>query len=208
MVNEEQKKEQPVEYKLLIEFVCEKKSKIFKSKRCLVQNQPFKYGLRLKNIDSKNIPSGKIKNLSLSSGEGGIIKHSACEEFSFPELNPGQEIILWWPYPLTTIIKGQAWVSCVVEPKDADQVRYKTFQFDRSCDKENPYVTSNTWGDGLSIRGELEQQQSRTNFLMFVLTLLVFLDGVWGLGTIFKEIFKIFGWLLSQIGIIFSRLGH
>ncbi|MCK4905281.1 hypothetical protein KAS42_03450 [bacterium] len=171
-----------------------------------MQSQSFKFGLKIKNIDKKNTPKGKIKRMLLRSAEGCEIYHPIDEEFSFPELNPGQEIILWWPNPLTIILKGQAWVGCTVEPENRETTKFITYQFDGNCNKESPYARPNEWGFGIFIRGELEQQQATTNFLIFLLTLLVFLDGVWGLNAIFKQIFKVFGWLFSLIGSLFVGL--
>ena len=138
--------------------------------------------------------------------EGSLIQQRATEEFFFPELNPGQETTLWWPNPVVIVMKGQVWVKCRVEPEDISKATYKTFQFNRFGDA-GAYGTPNEWGSTLLIRGELEQEQAKTNFLIFVLALLVFLEGVWGLSTIFKTMFKVFGWLFSQVGELFNALG-
>lgn len=203
----EEKHQEPIEYKLLIEFVYQKKGRFFKKMRYPVQNKPFKFGLRVKNIDEKSSPNGKINNLSISTSGFGAIKENRDEKFVIPELNPGQEIILWWPDELTTILKGGLWVDCSVEPKNIKSETFITFQYDPNCSKEYRYKDKNAWGNGLFIRGELEQQQAKTNFLMLLLTAFVFFDGVWGLDIIFKTMFSWSGWLLSQIGIIFSKLG-
>lgn len=195
---------EPIEYKLLIEFVYQKKRRFFKTMKHLVQNKPFKFGLRVKNIDDKNSPKGKIKNLSLRSGE---IVHGPTEEFAFPELNPGQEIILWWPDELVTVIKGETWIHCYVEPEDKTKVTFATFQYNSHCCNESRFKERNAWGDALLIRGELEQQQAKTNYLICVLTALVFLDGVWGLDIISKGILNSLGWLFSQIGWVLSQMG-
>lgn len=201
------KEEEPTEYKILIEFIYQRKRRFFNNRtRNFIQNRPFKFGLRVKNIDEKDSPKGKIKNLSLRSGEGGTIIHNQDEEFSLPELNPGQEVTLWWPDELTTLLKGGAWVQCSVTPEDIKKTKFLTFQFDSNCKKTFQYKDFNAWGDGLIIRGELEQQQARTNFLILILTALVFFNGVWGLGIIFKSILNWLGWLLLNIGTVFTNL--
>jgi len=206
-MGDEQKSEQPTEYKLLIEFVYQKKSRLWRRTKYLVQNRPFKFGLRIKNIDSKPTPKGKIKNMTLESAEGGGISHRMAEEFAIQELNPGQEITLWWPNFLTTPIRGQSWVGCDVEPDDTQKTRFTTYQFDPVCDTKEKHSTRNSWGYALTVRGELEQQQARSNFLVFVLTLLVFLDGVFGLDEIVKFIISVLGSLLVELGTIFSEWG-
>ena len=202
------KAEKPTEHKLLIEFVYQKHRRLLKKTKYFVQNNPFEFGLRVKNIDDKSSPKGKVQKLSLRSGEGGTITYPVEEELFFRELNPGEEVTLWWPDPITVIIKGQTWVSCIVKPEEEKKkTTFVTFQYDLNSKKESRYEKTNSWGDGLVIRGELEQQQAKTNFLIFILTMLVFLNGVWGLDIIFKSIFSCLGDVFSAIGMIFTKLG-
>jgi hypothetical protein len=199
---------QPTEYKIRIEFYYKKNRKFFNGLNYIIQNTPFKFGLKITNIDNKSCPKGNLKNLSFKSAVGGTISHTDTVEMSFPELNPGQEIDIIWPDPQRIILKDQIWIECLVEPESTSTTKFITHQYDKVCKKDMPVRASNFWGNGLSVRGELEQQQAKTNFLMFVLTLLVFLDGVWGLDKTFKKIFEIFGWFFSFISSIFINLSH
>lgn len=199
---------QPTEYKLRIQLVYLKNRKIFNRLPHVIQNSPFKIGLRIKNIDQKSSPRGRLKNLSINSAAGGTIVNTDTTELSFQELNPDQETIIMWPDPQRVIMKDQVWIDCVVEPENTTTSKFITHQYDEACKKDDPYRATNFWGNALLIRGELEQAQAKTNFLIFILTLLVFLDGIWGLNKIFKKIFEIFGWFFSFIGMIFTNLSH
>ncbi|NTV79600.1 MAG: hypothetical protein HGA25_10830 [Clostridiales bacterium] len=170
------------EYKVLIEFVYKKPVKVFNWMSHIVQNRPFIFGLRIKNIDSKNIPDGIIKKLHFKSVEGGTLLHNVEEELSFSKLNPGQEEIIWWPSPHSLPFRGSIFVSCDVI-SDNSNSNFFTYQWDRNCKRASKFHPDR-WGEALSVRGELEQQQATTNMYMFVLTCLVFLDGVWGLNNI------------------------
>jgi hypothetical protein len=64
----------------------------------------------------------------------------------------------------------------------------------------------NSWGDAISIRGDMEHQQAITNRLVLILTLLVFLEGVWGLKVIIKFIFKNLADLLLFIGELIKQI--
>lgn len=196
------------EYKIQIEFIFEKNLKLFKKAKHVIQNKPYKYGLRIKNIDTKNSPKARVYNFNVRPSDSGMkIENFAHEEFSLKELNPGEEIELWWPDLLTTVFQGGAWVSCDVEPIDLTASKFATYQYDIHCKKEFKNREHNQWGDGFIIRGQLEQQQALTNILMFVLTLLVFFDGVWGLGNIFKFLFKVMGIIFLKLSLFMNFLG-
>lgn len=196
----------PIHYKLLIELIFKKPKRFSRKAKYWVQNKPYRFGLRIKNIDDKATPEVTIKRLSLSSGEGGTITQDHNENFSVPVLNPGQEIDMWWPDPMAPVIKGSSWIKCKVEPLGINEI-IDTYQFDKYSKKTQMYEGgSNHWGDAISIRGEMEEEQSTTNSLLLILTILMFLDGVWGLDKIAKFILGILGWLFSGIGHVLLKL--
>ncbi|SRR3989339_962924 len=201
----EEKQQEPTEYKLLIEFVCKRSRRFLSKATHLVQNKPFKFGFRVKNIDNTNSPPGKIKEVHFISTISKI-QTKIDEEFSFPGLNPNEETVLWWGDPLTIVFKGEVWIECGVEPEDRKKTTFVTFQYDQNCIKQLPYKERNHWGDASFIHGELEQQQAKTNILMFILTVSVFLDGVLGLDTIFKAILSWFRWFLLQFALLIIKI--
>lgn len=198
---EQSQKTKPVEYKLLIEFIFKNLKKFPQKGTCLIQNKPFKFGLRIKNIDDKTTPEATIKNLTLISAENGQIEYDKQEKFTVNKLNPENETHLWWPEATTSIIKGQAWIKCDVIPTEKEII-FRTYQLDKGSKKPQLYTRENHWGQDVLIRGELEQQQARTNILIVILTLLVFFEGVWGLDKIVKTILNIIGWLFLKLGTL------
>jgi hypothetical protein len=192
---------QNMQHELEIEFVFgNQKNRFFKFPNHLVQSHPVRFGLQIKNIDTKPNCPGKISNLSIKSSEGNTVVHTADEVFALPVINPGDKITLWWPEKLNALIKGVAWVDCNIIP-DMPNVEFKTFQFDRLTGVRSKGSRQNAWGNALIIRGDLEEQQSITNLLILILTILVFLDGVWGL----KDIFY---WLAKELGGWFILVGN
>lgn len=196
----------PTEHKLLIEFVYKQKRLFFNRAKYIIQNKPFKFGLKIKNIDDKNSPKAKIKNLCFKSANGGIINQNYDEDFTIKELRPGEEITLWWPDEISTVMKEEIWLECIVESEDDEKNIFNTFQYNSHSKKEEPYLNKNMWGDALFIHGELEHQQATTNFLTLILTILVFLDGVWGLDVIAINILDVVGWIFTQISRILISL--
>lgn len=162
------------------------------------QLKPFHLGLKIKNIGNKASSGGTIKSLELHSSEGDSIYDVFHEELSFKKLNPNEEEIVWWPEPFTTVLSGKCWIECRVVP-DSKEVKFSTYQDPPHSIKPIAYSKTNHWGDGLVVISRIEAQQSRTNTLMFLLTLLMFLDGVWGLDFIVKKSLMncaaVFNWL-------------
>jgi hypothetical protein len=203
----QQPTESPTINKLLIEFIFKKpKIHILKSKYC-IQNKPYRFGLKIKNIDEKYSSEALVKNLFLSSGEGGTLIQDHTEEFCIPKLNPSEEIKIWWPNPTVTIIKGSVWIQCKITPKESNVI-VKTYQVDRCTNKPQNYRIPNSWGDAIVIRGELEEKQSKTNFLLLILTILMFLDGVWGLDVLYKITVINIGWFFSTFGNWLSQIAQ
>ena len=167
-----------------------------------VQLQPFIIGLQIENISDKTVCSGTISNLKISSGEGATIYHSLNEKMGFGKLNPGETNTLWWPNSISTVQKGQTWISCDVTP-DTDEKQFKTFQKTKYEEKPEECPGGfNHWGDAIFISSKAESNQKITNILMLILTLLIFFDGVWGLDNIAKTALNI----SSQVLVQFSSL--
>lgn len=205
-MGEEQQPQTSAESKLLIELIFKNPKSFFGKAKYWIQNKPYKFGLKIKNIDEKNSSECTIINLALLPGEGGNITQNITEQFSVSTLNPGQEIDLWWPDPLAAVIKGSSWIQCDVIAKDQANI-IRTYQSDKHSTKPQIYKLPNQWGDALLIRGEMEEEQRKTNFLLLVLTILMFLQGVWGLDKIVKIILDIVGSLFYFIGSLLLKLG-
>ncbi len=190
------------EYKVLVEFIYKRRFFNIPTLKHPIQLKPFVYGLSIKNIDDKATPSGIIQNFLFRSAEGGEITEGPFEQFAFGGLNPGEKTILWWPEPIATVLEGQIWVQCYLKP-DIENTIFITYQCDHHSKKPVKHNNNrNQWGTAIFIKRKLEDEQNWTNRLMFFLTLLIFLDGVWGLDTIFKGSWDIFVNGLRALGNI------
>lgn len=188
------------EYKLQISF--EYKRQQFKSipLRHPIQLKSFYGGLKIRNISESPSPAGTIKKLSLQPAEGATINHTLNEEIAFPKLNPKEEKVVWFSEVIQTVQKGQTWVECDIAPDDSSN-RYITYQVTSPNNDPSPHNNNkNKWGDAFVIVGKLENQQKWTNFLILILTLLVFLEGVWGLDEIVLGLIDCIGYFFLSVG--------
>lgn len=194
----DEKKEQ---HKILIEFIFRINRKFsFKKFRFPIQNQPFEFGLRIKNNDNKIFPGCTIKKFQIISLDNKDLRHEFEEEFSIRKLNPDEKLEIWWPEPLSTYLEGRIWLSCSVIPNEPSKEEIETYQCDRNTGVISKYKL-NLWGDSSYIEGKFELEQSRTNLLILFLTILTFLEGLFGL----KEIAL---WLLVLLrSVLASFLG-
>lgn len=204
----EKENQEPTKYKVLIEFIFKKTNPLPSLKRLSnpIQNRPFYFGLRIKNIDKRNTPRFIIKNLQIDAAQGGTLTQGMDEEFKVSSLNPGEEEKIWWHYPISTVIKGEIFIKCNITPHGNIQII--SHQYNKYADNCSVYKTPNKWGDAYYVRGELEQKQATTNSLIALLTLLVFLEGVLGLDSIIKFIIKSIGLFFNFIGNIFLTFQH
>ncbi|OGY57756.1 MAG: hypothetical protein A3C03_00080 [Candidatus Colwellbacteria bacterium RIFCSPHIGHO2_02_FULL_45_17] len=190
------------EYYLVIEFVFEVKSKLpFKKFRFPVQNFPFKCGLRIRNNGDKVFPGAILKNFVVRPTDQSInLFHDFPGEFKIGELNPSDEITLWFG-ELNTFLEGMVWVACDVSqltPTD----KITTYQKERNTNQVILYNRPNSWGVEEFIQSQSQVQTARTNFLLVVLTLLIFLEGLWGIKSIVISVLN----LLSKILLFLSEL--
>ncbi|MCF8000475.1 MAG: hypothetical protein K9K76_01260 [Halanaerobiales bacterium] len=159
------------------------------------QNINFKLKLKIKNINDKNFPGGKIKNISFR-GEGiGTLIRSINKVYEIKKLNPNEETTIYLDKKCSPL-KGMVWFNCDIKSIKEDQ-KIKTYQKNV---KDELYDNSpNKWGDSFLIKGEMERNQKITNKLITLLTLLTLLEGIFGLSEIWNGFFNIISKLVSLI---------
>ena len=200
-------KEQRKDIKLQIEFVAKTPLlKFFWKKKRVIQAKPFKPGLVVKNIGATASPELTIKKLTITSSDGGKIKYNVFGELCVERLGSGTSKEILWPSATTIIAKGKTWVECEIVPQNQEYT-IQAHQFNKVSKRPTPCRAQNKWKAPLLVRGELESQQASTNLLILILTALVFLDGVWGLGAIFKEAVGILGFIVRLIESLFGFIG-
>jgi len=196
---EEKKKK----HKLLIEFIFRVNRKFSLKKFPFpIQNQPFKLGLMIKNNDVKVFPGCTIKNFKIISLDNKNLKHEFDEEFSISKLNPDEKLDIWWPEPLSTHLEGLIWLSCSVIPNETDKEEIETYQCDKNTGVISKYKSINQWGVSSYVESKFELEQSRTNLLVLILTVLTLLEGLFGIKEIALGFLELFRWLLVSLLLV------
>jgi hypothetical protein len=192
------------DYKIKINPVFERPSKFFWPRRIryVVQSKPVRIGFQFKNIDQNPTPRAQISNIQFKDASGGNLNHGVMEQFSLPEMNPGSSFTIWLTDIEGLVIKGSCWIEMRIVPSDAD-AQFVTYQQLPFSSKPEAYTGGvNSWGLGIFIRGDMEEQQAKTNVLISWLTLLVFLDGAWGLKNILHGILSLLSEFFHWISVV------
>ncbi|MDO9517218.1 MAG: hypothetical protein Q7J10_04115 [Methanosarcinaceae archaeon] len=193
-----------MENKLQIEFIFEIKKKFtFKNFKFPIQNHPFKYGLRIKNIGNNVFSGATLKNIQMPSDKCNL-NYTLDKEFSLHFLNPNDSAEIWFEQ-MTTYITGLIWIKVDLVPNNIDDF-ITTYQKDKHSEQANDYGKKNKWGDVFFIQGENELQQARTNSYILILTALTFLQGAFGIDKIMLTLFKIFQRLLLYVADMIGKI--
>lgn len=196
-----------MEQKILIEFIPEIKGwklvsylskKIFKKEAFPIQGKPFSFSLKITNIDDKVFPGAIIKNLSIDPANkpSEYLNHPFDREFSIQELNPNQSVEI--PIArLRTLLDGLVWVKCSINPKkDGDKI--SAYQKDPGTG-ENIDPKTNRWGQEFIVLPQSQVSLDRTNNIIIILTILTFVEGVWGMRKIAIGLANFLGKILSIV---------
>ena len=178
-----------MEHNLQIEFICKVKKKYtFKKFKSPIQNHPFEYGLRIKNIGNNIFPGAVLKNIHIKSKESDLY-HSLDKDFSLELLNPNESTEIWLNQ-MITYTSGIMWVVIDLVPNAAGDT-ITTHQKDRYYGQTEIYLENNKWKDIFYIQGENELQQARTNSYILILTALTFIHGAFGINKILLALLEI-----------------
>ena len=120
-----------------------------------------------------------------------------------PTLNPDQSAELWIDVA-TSQIQGALWFSCTLIPFDETR-EIHTLQRDPGATVISKYKV-NSWAKIIYIQPKLELLQTRTNILIFILTLIVFIDSLIGIKEIAKSIIQVLVWALTNLTNMLSTL--
>ena len=171
-----------MEYKLQIEFIFKIKNKFtFKNFKFPIQNHPFEYGLRIKNIGNNVFSGAMLENIQMSSHSSDLA-YTLDKEFSLHLLNPNESVEIWLDQ-MTTYLTGLIWMETHLVPNNVND-SIVTYQKDKHSEKSDVYTEKNKWGTSFFIQGDNELQQARTNSYILILTMLTFLQGAFGINKI------------------------
>jgi len=175
----------------------------FLGKRRPVRGSPLRYGLHIENIGDNAFPGCRVHDFIVRY-QGGTTYHGE-KSFAVATMNPG-ESKTYWMHAMRLHLDGAAWVKCTLEPSTPDY-QIKAFQKGARTPESCP-GPPNEWADGLYIEEKFAVNQQWTNGLIALLTLFIFLDGVWGLDTIVGGTFQSIGRFLSWLAGVFLSVSE
>jgi len=171
----------------------------------LIQNEPFEYGLKIKNIGSESFSGATISEFTISSGDG--FSGFAQQAQSTPKikaLNPNEEYELYFDR-YTFWHEGSIGTRCKLSPDKEGEV-IKTYQHHRDHDFDEPYKNENEWWHDYYCQSQQQLLQTRTNNLILVLTVITVIEAVFGLKYSLKLIIGSIAWGLSQLTTLLQWL--
>jgi len=170
------------EHSLRIEFIFKptSKSKFLLSRhKYPIQNNPFKYGIKITNIGSKPFPGCAIIKADITFNADSLI-HNSETEANVRALNCGESTDIYMDSVVISS-KGTGFISVEMKPIGTDII--KTYQYDEFHKKDNLLQKNNCWLSPIFLQGELEILQQRTNELILALTIITVYESVIGLKT-------------------------
>jgi len=178
---------------------------IFRKYPFLIQNEPFEYGVKIKNI-GKTAFAGAVINsfiIQFLSVDKNLVQNTSAKPNIAP-LNPNEEIAIYFDR-YTLWHEGSLGLKCELIPTNADEI-LQTFQHHRDHDSDEPYRTHNEWWQDYYCQGELQLLQSRTNNLILLLTVITVLEAIFGLKKILKFLLEVLVFIFSSLTELFSLM--
>lgn len=162
----------------------------------LVQGYSYETGLLIRNLGDKPFPGAIIKDVQIK--DVNELRISGKKEYAVPQINPKHEQEIWME-AFNLGLCGTCWATCTIVPKESNSVII-TYQYNKASGEPEEYLTDvNRWGDFIWVSSRSEYLQSRANSILIILTALVFIDGIWGLGA---SVRFVIGGLLAILGNI------
>lgn len=170
----------------------------------LVQNEPFEYGLKIKNIGSEPFSGATISEFEISAGEGGSVVQNALSTPKIKALNPKEEFELYFDR-YTLWHEGSISTKCTLVPDNDGEV-IKTFQHHRDHDLDEEYINKNEWWQDYYCQSQQQLLQTRTNNLILMLTVITVIEATFGLKDSLKLIIRMLAWGFSQLTTLLQWL--
>jgi len=161
-------------YKLLIEFVYERKKGILRKRSAPypIQGLHYEYGFKVTNIGENDFPGGEIKNVEVKFLSTDTALKSP-DVHILPPLHKGKSFVR---YTNNTIfdIPGPLWVSCAIIPKEGQA---QTFQCSKGQTNYVSITPVNNWSNAEYVVPHMEYIQSNTNVYIIALTVITLVIG-------------------------------
>lgn len=91
-------------------------------------------------------------------------------------------------------------------PNEPGKEEIETYQCDKNTGTISKYGPLNKWADPLYIEGKFELEQSRTNLLILILTVLTFLEGLFGIKEVVYWVLGLLRGILTWMLTILNTL--
>ena len=166
-----------MEHKLLIAPIFKSLSKLRKLRyKKVIQNRPFEYGVKIKNMGDTLFKGGFIKNIEITPLNTDIDFCLFCDKkFEIPPLNKEDVCFIWFER-LSSTCSGQFYFEFKIINKEKEEII--SYQWDK--DNNEPFLCEKKgiWGDFFDIKDEHALQQEITNYAIIFLTFLIILGSI------------------------------
>ena len=172
----------------------------------LVQNVPFEYGLKIRNIGTEPFSGATISEFKIHSDDSlmGGFEQKALSAPKIKALNPGEELDLYVDR-YTFWHEGSIGTHCKLIPDKGEEV-IRTYQHHRDHDFDEPYSDENAWWHDYYCQSQQQLLQTRTNNLILMLTVITVIEAVFGLKDSFKAILGLLAMSTNQITVLLQWL--
>lgn len=171
----------------------------------LIQNEPFEYGLKIKNIGKEPFSGATISEFTIRTG--GTFDGFSQQALSKPKikpLNPGEDIELYFDR-YTLWHEGSIGTKCILIPDKEGEV-IQTYQHHRDHDFDEPYSKTNEWWHDYYCQSQQQLLQTRTNNLILMLTIVTVIEAVFGLKNSLKFLVSILAVGVSKFALFLQWL--
>lgn len=188
-------------HKILLKFCFKNEGKLFSKHPHIVQGEPFSWGVKIKNIDTKPTPPSKIVSGHIRDLNEKFYQCMEEDELFVRALNPNEEVYIDIDTS-TVFLEGMQWAEIDIVPND-ETIHYETYQFDDNHKLIKRYYDSeedeNAWMDSIYIQKKMELLQSRTNSYILLLTILTVWESLFGIKATVKNVFEVVSFCLLKV---------
>lgn len=168
----------------------------------LIQNEPFKYGLRVKNIGRTSFSGAAISEFKISHHSSGL-GQLALNHPKIKSLNPDEEYEFYFDQ-YTLWHEGSIGTRCILIPDSAKET-IMTYQYHRDHDADEKYRENEWWHD-YYCQSQQQLLQTRTNNLILGLTVITVVEAIFGLSNVLKMGAGTLAWTFNKMYQVFSWL--
>ena len=192
--------------KLRLEFIHKPINKRWYEKKhpFLVQNVPFEYGLKIKNIGNEPFSGASIDTFLIQAVN---VAQPSTQNVKIKALNPNESYELYELYfdRYTLWHEGSIATMCTLIP-DKENEEILTYQHHRDHDIDEEYKEKNKWWHDYYCQGQQQLLQTKTNNLILFLTSITVIETIFGLKDTVKSFASILAWLFNELYVLFAWL--